>query len=429
MKIEQYGIQMKKIISAIFLAGCLVVVASGLSAGNKVKPEAPKKIDDPYKSISLLMDVMELVREKYVDSEKVTYEKLIHGALKGMLQELDPYSIYEEPKYYKNTVEQTRGSFGGLGIVVTKKRGYLEVVSPMEDTPGFRAGLQAGDQILEINGKSTRRLTLRQCVNLLKGPPQTNVKLKVYHKAKDSTSNLQITRERIKISPIKGAKIIDDGIGYIRIVQFSAPVAGHLQKALKKMKKQKLRALVLDLRGNPGGLLSSAVQVCSLFIDNGKLVVYTEGRNVKDRQTFNADSSVKYLDIPMTVLIDNNSASASEIVAGCLKDHKRAVLVGEKSYGKGSVQTIIPLMDRSAIRFTTAKYYTPSKRVIHDKGIDPDIPVEISRGQEFILARQRAMFPGQVKPDPTWCITDVQLQRAMEILKGICLFSENGKSE
>ena len=414
----------KTILAFVFLVN--------LSIGYKIysESEGSKPADDGYKSISLLMNVLELLRENYVDPSQVSYDKLIHGALKGMLQELDPFSAYEEPQRFKHTLEETNGAFGGLGIVVTSKNNMIEVVAPMEDSPGFRAGIQPGDIIMEIDGKSTRLMDLQECVNLLKGAPGTKVGLTVYRKSEDSTKELNIERAVIEVSSIKGGKIIDDGIGYIRITQFTLPTAERLDEALKKLKQdESFKGLILDLRGNPGGLLDSAVQVCSRFIKKGELVVFTEGREKSNRVEYHSLACEKMLDIPIVLLLDANSASASEIVAGCLKDYGRAVLVGTRSFGKGSVQSVVPLPDKGAVRFTTAKYYTPSKRVIHGEGIEPNIPINIPADIERKLAQQRAAYPGEVKPNIPGAVSDPQLQRAIEILKGISLFTQAKKDE
>jgi len=385
--------------------------------------DTPQQGETPYKDVSLFLQVLQLVREHYVDKDKVSYERLLRGAMKGMLQELDPFSIYEEPIRYKGTVEDTSGQFGGIGIVVSLKNDVLEVVAPMEDTPGFKAGIQAGDIILEVDGKSARRMDIQDCVKLLKGKPGTSVTLKIYRRSDDSTKDLTIERAVIAISPVKGARMLEGKIGYVRITQFSNPTASELDIALKKLKEDRMKALIIDLRGNPGGLLSSAVEVCSRFLEKDALVVFTEGRSESDRVEFRSMPCEKTLELPIAILVNGNSASAAEIVSGCLQDRKRAVLVGSRTFGKGSVQTVVPLSDGGAVRLTTAKYYTPSKRVIHGNGIEPDIHVEMSPGAEAALAQQLALLPGEAKPGAK-TVKDVQLERAMEILKGICLFSE-----
>lgn len=395
------------------------------AASEEKKPIAkmPDFDDDGYKSLFLFMNVMQMLRENYVEQDKVTYERLMKGAMKGMLNELDPFSVYETPEHYSRTIEDAKGEFSGLGIVVTSKNNILEVVAPMEDTPGFKAGIQPGDIIMEIDGKSTRSMNLNECIEALKGAPGTSVEVTIYRKSDSSTKKLKIERAIIEVSPVKGTKIMDSGIGYIRLTQFSEPLPEKLDEAIEKLKKQKLKALILDLRGNPGGLMTTAVQVCSRFIKEGKVVVSTQGRKESDKQEFFSLSCDKTLDIPMVVLVDASSASASEIVAGCLQDYKRAVLVGDKTFGKAFVQSVVPLSNKGAVRFTTAKYFTPNKRLIHGSGVSPDIQVKLSEPEELKLISQRSLFPGVIKPDTPNAISDIQLERALEILKGICLYS------
>lgn len=392
-------------------------------------PQIKENDNDAYSSISLFMNVMQLLRQSYVDPEKVTYKKLLEGAMKGMLHELDPFSAYETPENYQHTIEGTQGHFGGLGIVVTNKNNALEIVSAMEDTPGFKAGLHAGDIITEIDGEPIKTLQLSECVKRLKGLPGTKVSITVYRRSDDSTKKFDIERAEIKIPSVKGANIVSDKIGYIRLSQFTAPVAQELDRALEKLKDQHIKGLVLDLRNNPGGLLSSAIETASRFIPDDQVIVSTQGRNRDDRQEFKSVPCEKLTDVPMAVLVNENSASASEILAGCLKDHKRAVIIGQRTFGKAFIQSIVPLSDKGAIRFTTGKYYTPSGQLIHGEGIKPDIEINVSPETEMKLSRQTSVYPGVIKPDANGAIKDIQLERAVEILKGISVFSELGDHE
>lgn len=410
-------------VSLLVMIGLTVNLLLGYKVYSDATVENPK--DDGYQAISNLMFVIQELRQNYVDGDKVTYGKLVEGALKGMLHELDPFSSYENPKRYEDMIEQTEGQFGGIGVVVTMKNKMLEVVAPLEDTPGFEAGIHAGDLIVKIGDKDTRSMSLSECVNLLKGVPGTKVAITIYRKSEDLTKDLEIERAVIKLSGVKGPTIIENEIAYLRISQFVGTTAAKLENALREMKKENPKGLILDLRGNPGGLLSSAISVCSNFLEKGKLVVFTEGKRESQKREYFAMDCEKVLDLPMVILIDQNSASASEIVAGCLQDYKRAVLVGETSFGKGSVQSVIPLPNKGgAIRFTTARYYTPSERVIHGEGIDPDIVVKIRERDLLKLAHQRSKYPGVIKPDEKGAVTDVTLERAVGVLKGICLFSE-----
>jgi len=417
----------------LFLVFIFIFVFNNQLYSGKGEPAEKRPLSGPdeegYKSMLLFIDVMELVRQSYVDEDKVTYDKLIKGALKGMLNELDPFSTYETPELYKKTMEDTKGVFGGIGIVVTSKNNVLEVVSPMEDTPGFKAGIHAGDIIMEIDGQTTRSMDLSECVKMMKGPPGSKVSLKIYRRSDDSTKKVTVERAVIEVSPVKGARIIRDGIGYIRIIQFSEPAAEKLDEAVGKLKAEGMKALILDLRGNPGGLLTSAVQVCSRFLEEGEPVVLTEGRQPNERKEFRALKCEKTLDMPLALLVNSSSASASEIVAGCMQDHKRAALIGTKTFGKAFIQSIVPLGENGALRFTTGKYYTPDKRLIHGAGISPDIEINVSEKEDALLFNQRSMYPGVIKPEVPNSIEDKQLKRAVEILKGVCLFSEAHKND
>ena len=274
--------------------------------------------------------------------------------------------------------DDTAGEFGGLGIVISIKDGVLTIVAPMEDTPGFKAGLLSGDKIIEIDNASTDGLQLPEAVKKLRGPPGSKVTIKILRPKTQEVRTVEIVRAKINVPSVKDVKMLEEGIGYLRIVQFNEPTANALQDALDKLTKEGLQGLIVDLRNNPGGLLTSAIEVSEKFLRRGDLIVYTQGRNEKPQQTFRVKGRYHYLQFPMVILVNGGSASASEIMAGALQDHQRAILVGEKTFGKGSVQSVLPLDDGSAIRLTTAKYYTPSKRVINEHGIEPDIVVPMS---------------------------------------------------
>ena len=303
------------------------------------------------------------------------------------------------------------------------------MISAMEDTPGFKAGLHSGDIITDIDGEPIKSLQLNDCVKKLKGMPGTKISVTIYRRSDDSTKTFDIERAEIKVPSVKGANLVADKIGYIRLSQFSAPVAQELDNALEKLKDQHIKGLVLDLRNNPGGLLSSAIETASRFIPDDQVIVSTQGRNKDDRQEFKSVPCEKLTDVPMAVLVNENSASASEILAGCLKDHKRAVIIGQRTFGKAFIQSIVPLVDKGAVRFTTGKYYTPSGQLIHGEGIKPDIEISVSPETEMKLSRQTSLHPGVIKPEGHGMIKDVQLERAVEILKGISVFSELGDHE
>lgn len=391
--------------------------------------------DSPYPNIELFSYVMEKVRKDYVDGEHLTYQQLVHGALKGMLNTLDPHSEFMDAEKYKELQNDTQGAFGGLGIVISMRDNFITVVAPMEDSPGFKAGILTGDRIVKIDGRSTDNLTLQEAVKTLRGEPGTQVKITIFRPSSGLTKEHTLTRAIINVDMVKdinGRKefpLSENRIGYVRLVQFGEKTSDDLNAALKKLKSQGMQALILDLRWNPGGLLEQAVDVCEKFLPRGELVVTTEGRNPAQNSVRRAMGRGDLLNgMPIVVLVNMGSASASEIVAGCLQDLKRAVILGEKTFGKGSVQSILPLHDGSALRLTTAKYYTPSHKVIHKEGITPDIVVTMTEQEELDLILRRT--PGGVEsleegdrervrhaPDP-------QLERAMDLLKGITLFTQ-----
>jgi len=383
--------------------------------------------DDAYQQIHLLTRSLMLIRHNYVDESKVSYSNLITSALNGMLSSLDPYSQFLEPTEYKDLKEDTQGAFGGIGIQIGVKDNILTVISPMEDTPASRAGLLAGDKIVEIDGQRTETLGLRDAVHRLRGAKGTTARLKIL-RGKE-TKEYTLIREIIRVTSIKGVRMIEDGIAYVRVTDFSETTAGALLEALRKLETNTVKALVLDLRNNPGGLLTSAIECSSLFLGRGELVVSTRGRDTNPREiAARSSGQAHYTGFPMAILVNGGSASAAEIVAGALQDNKRAVLVGEPTFGKGSVQNVIPLDNGNALRLTTAHYYTPSGRLIHEKGIEPDVVVPIAVEEWPDIFRKRAFvessvpLPESEKPANFDHITDRQLDRAVDLLKGILIF-------
>ena len=418
----------------------LVVLTLNLAIGARLylgSAEAAEK-DSAYPNLELFSVVMERIRKDYVDGKDVTYQELVHGALKGMVNTLDPHSEFLEPSKYKELQSDTQGQFGGLGIVVSLKDEFLTVVAPMEDTPGFKAGILSGDRILKIDGKSTERLGLPDAVKSLRGDPGTEVTITVQRPSTGVIKDLKLTRAVINVDmakDINGRKqfpLGEDKIGYIRLTQFGEKTADELDAALKKLKAQDMQAFILDLRGNPGGLLDQAVEVCEKFLPRGQLVVSTEGRNLV--QKYPAKGRGDQLNnLPMVVLVNAGSASAAEIVAGCLQDVKRAVLLGEKTFGKGSVQSILPLQDGAALRLTTAKYYTPSHKVIHEHGITPNIEVFMTDDEERAMLLKRS--PGGLETleagdrEMMEKLRDPQFDRAVDVLKGILLFAQRAPAD
>lgn len=380
--------------------------------------------DEAYQNIALFTRALEQIRNNYVDKDKVSYELLIRGAMRGMMDSLDEHSQFLDKDMYDDMQEDTKGQFGGLGIVISMKDNGLAIISPMEDTPGFRAGLMSDDRILEIDGAPTDGISLPEAVKKLRGEPGTQVSLKVLRPKTQEVKIYDLERAEIKVPSVKDTRLLEDGIGYIRITQFNEPTAMALQKEIDLLREQSMRSLVLDLRNNPGGLLRSAIDVSQKFLRSREVIVSTQGRGDGDQQVFRAGGRDRLLDVPMVVLVNGGSASASEIVAGALQDHHRAVLVGEKTFGKGSVQSVLPMEEGSALRLTTAKYYTPSDRMIHELGIEPDIVVPMSPDDWRSLMEQRARSENpSAFPEPmTNIVTDVQLERAMSVLRGIMIY-------
>ena len=415
---------------ALLLGLNLVVAARIYSQATSAKAEK----DNPYVQMELMTKVMELIRKDYVDQSKTAYKDLTYGALRGMVGALDPHSQFMEPQGYQDMKDDTEGKFGGLGIVISSsKEGFITIVAPMEDTPGARAGLLPADRIIKIDGKPTDKMTVSDAVRLLRGDPGTKVTITIFRaKAKDPADKIKdyaIERAEIKVESVKDAKILEDGIGYIRMTQFNEPTADEFEKALAKLEAKGMDALIFDLRNNPGGLLESARKVASKFVPAGELIVSTEGRDIAQKLVYRSDRGKKRT-YPVVLLVNNGSASASEIVAGALQDLKRAVLVGETTFGKGSVQSILPLPDGSAVRLTTAKYYTPSHKVIHEHGVTPDILVPVTEEEERKLMEQRsrANLPPEEGEKPAEKVSDAQLERAVDVIKGVKLFAKQTKT-
>lgn len=354
-----------------FVAVALLVVGAFVFLGNGHSGAAATS---DYENMELFTDVLTLIKKNYV--EEVDTKKLIQGAINGMLQSLDPHSSYMPPETFKEMKIDTKGSFGGLGIEITIKEGFLTVITPIEDTPAFKAGIKAGDQIVKIEDKYTKDMTIMEAVNLMRGPKGTKVTISIMREGLEKPREYSIVRDVIQVKSVK-SRMLDDGYAYVRIAQFQEKTDDDLTKALQTLRSGggNLQGLVIDLRNNPGGLLDQAVKVADHFVKEG-LIVYTEGRDPESKMKFSARKNGKEPEYPIVVLVNGGSASASEIVAGALQDHARAVVMGTQTFGKGSVQTIIPLSEDSGLRLTTARYYTPSGRSIQAKGITPDIVVD-----------------------------------------------------
>jgi carboxyl-terminal processing protease len=415
---------MRRLIFSAFLA--LSLTAQAREASTAATPS--KNEESPYDQLQLLARAIQLIRQDYVDETKIDYKELTYSALRGMLDHLDPHSQFMEPKSFKSMQEDTRSEFGGLGVVVTQKSGILTVINPMEDTPGFKAGILPGDQILKINGENTDNLALNDAVEKLRGNPGEKVSLTLRRPSTGEVKDYEIAREVIKVASIKDACILprrdpaQARIGYARITQFNEPTASELGAALDKLEAQGMDALILDLRHNPGGLLGSAVDVCGHFVPPNTLVVSTEGR-AASREYRTSVKAAPHRKYPVVVLTNYASASGSEIVAGALKDLDRALIVGETTFGKGSVQSIVSLPDGSAARLTTAKYFTPGRKLIHEHGVSPHIRATLTHEEESDLLRSR-----RKREDPATsetAIWDPQLERAVDALLGSLQYVKN----
>ena len=422
---------------AILLLFCLGL---GLFFSGQAKVAAVPRED--YESLETFTNILAIVRKNYVD--EVNTKELMTGAINGMLNSMDPHSGYLTPELYKELQMDTQGRFGGLGIEITVRNGMLTVVSPIEDTPAFRAGIKAGDQILKIDDEFTKDMNLMQAVKKMRGLKGSKLNLSIKREGVPDLLNFSIVRDTIRVQSVR-SRVLEEGYAYIRLAQFQERSDRDLQKALEKLSSEKggVKGLVLDLRNNPGGLLTQAVRVADLFLDSG-MIVYTEGRLENQKQKYFARKEGSWTEFPIVVLVNGGSASASEIVAGALQDHKRAVILGTKTFGKGSVQTILPLDDNSALRLTTARYFTPKGRSIQATGIVPDIvlenvPVQEARAEEKKrLGLREENLPGhlqnqqeqkekekQAQQEKEESVeNDGQLKRALELLKGWDVFKQ-----
>ncbi len=358
----------KVALSIVFIISLIVSITI---PHGKIKAET----EEIYDKLKVFADVLSIVQKNYVEETKP--EDLIYGAINGMLRTLDPHSSFMRPDLYKELQVETKGSFGGIGIEITIRKGVLTIVSPIEDTPAFRAGLKAGDKIIKIEDEYTENMTLLDAVKRMRGPAGEKVTISIMRKGFTEPKDFTLTREVIRIKSVKYKLLEEDNIGYIRLSQFQEKTGPEFNKALDTLEQgdKPLTGLILDLRNNPGGLLDQAVKVCDVFIDKG-LIVYTQGRIEGQQMKFNAHPNSKPHDYPIIVLVNAGSASGSEIVAGALQDHNRAVILGAPTFGKASVQTIIPLDGGAGLRLTTARYYTPSGRSIQATGIIPDVIVK-----------------------------------------------------
>jgi len=360
--------------------GFLIAIFIFIGARIGFSDNKSKNNDQLYKQVELFSDTLAIVQKEYVEQTKT--KDLIYGSLKGMLASLDPHSQFMDPDSYNELKVDTQGKFGGLGIEITIRDGILTIITPIEDTPAWKAGLKAGDRVVKIQDELTRDMTLSDAVKRMRGKPGEAVSLTILRDSEKKLLDFKIIRDIIKIKDIKHVRILENGIGYIRLTEFRENTMQELNNALGTLSKQGMNALIIDLRNNPGGLLDTAVKIAGKFLPANKKIAYTKGRQKSQNLEFLSDAKNTNLDLPLVILINEGSASGSEIVAGALQDYKRAIIIGTKSFGKGSVQTVIPLSDGAALRLTTSHYFTPSGKIINGKGIIPDILVEEGKEDE-----------------------------------------------
>jgi len=400
----------EKQVVLVLLAAVLVSMFAGAVMAKRLPSQG-----GIYEQLKVFTEALSYVESNYVD--EVEPEKAIHGAIRGMLRTLDPHSSFMPPDVYREMQVETEGRFGGLGIEITMRDDVLTVVSPIEGTPDFRAGIQPGDQSIKADGEATKEMSLVDAVKKLRGPEGSAVTIAIFRQGFSEPKDFTLSRAVIKIKSVRWTKL-QENIGYVKLRSFHKTTEEELEEALRDLGEQQIKALVLDLRNNPGGLLEQAIAVANVFLDGGQLIVYTKGRLPNQNMKGFAKSEGFHVTYPVAVIINGGSASASEIVAGALQDLNRATVVGTQSFGKGSVQTIIPLSDGSGLRLTTAKYYTPKGGEIHGKGITPDMVVEKPQEAENQESEQKAQrsrrqieLPGDDLSD------DPQLQKAVDFLK------------
>ncbi|MDD5005915.1 MAG: S41 family peptidase [Candidatus Omnitrophica bacterium] len=411
----------------------LLTVCFLFFVGSSMKVDRTVK-DETYKELGLLSDTLYIIQTQYVEESKP--KDLIYGTLRGMLSALDPYSEFLDPQEYNELKSDTEGKFSGVGMEITTKDGLITVISPIENTPAWNAGIKTGDIIVKIDDKVLKDYTLNDAVRALRGKPGTEVKITIWRQGVKELLELKITRAIIKIDDIKDVRIIEPGIGYIRLVEFSEETPNDLALALEDLKKKGMKALVLDVRNNPGGLLTVAAQVAEMFLDENKLIVSTKGKADVQTLEFRSKHNSPHKDLLMVIMVNEGSASGSEILAGALQDYRRAIIVGRKTFGKGSVQTIIPLSDGSAVKLTTSKYFTPLGRSIQGEGIEPDINVEPIQLPPGVNIEQDQNVPEEIAKvfglDNTSgdlfmkkYKLDNQLMRAVAVLKGLLIYTSS----
>ena len=434
-----------------------LIFAVSLSLSTLAVSQMDRKTkDDLYSQIELFSYALTTIQSDYVD--ELSSKDLIYGSLKGMLASLDPHSQFLKPEEYQDLKTETQGKFGGLGIEISIRDGLLTVISPIEDTPAWKAGLKPEDRIVKIGEDLTKDITLDEAVKKLRGDPGTAVMITVLREETQEILEFNIVREIIHIEDVKYTQILQDNIGFIRLTEFREDSAKEFRKALDQLVKDGASALILDLRNNPGGLLNVAIEITEEFLPDGQIIVSTKGRRPSQNTVTKSRNKTHWIDWPMVVLINNGSASGSEILAGALKDNKRAITLGTKSFGKGSVQSVIPMPDGSGLRLTTSKYFTPSGASIHGVGIEPDIVIDyvpfdeeensdnkndkkkkqkdvqkvfenVEKNKKENKEEQKSTLEDKDKDVHERLLNDNQIQSAISVLKGIRVFKQFQENE
>ena len=419
-------VMLKRLLVIACGAACGIILATAVTRLHPAWSLWPNRELD--RNAAYFRSVLNLVAKNYVDEKDADYDKLTHTALEAMLRSLDPHSEFLRAGAYRELREEMDGKFGGIGVQVERRDSKVIVIAPIADTPGERAGIQRGDEITKVDGQSLEKIGMDKIIERLRGKPGTKVSVTLFRPAKKITIDLTLTREVIKVESVRDVRMLGDGIGYIQLTQFSERTGAEFKQALKQLQTDGAKALILDLRNNPGGLLDAAVEVAEPFFQRGELIVYTKGRTADSRQELRAGSVAGGLTLPVAVLVNSGTASAAEVVAGALKDTARAVVVGETSFGKGSVQSVFQIRNGEALRLTTARYYTPSGVSIHEKGIEPQVAVSVSPEDEAKVRLQRLRrditdpkeFAARFGFEP---VEDRPLQAALDVLKGVGLFA------
>lgn len=414
-----------KLLALTLLLLCALSAVMAVHGKEEAKKSQGK--DDLFKQVELLADSISIVRDDYVD--EVDSKKLVYGAMKGMLSSLDDFSQFMEPDEYNEIRMETKGEFGGIGIEISHREGILTVVTPLVGTPAEAAGIQSGDKIVRINDKITRDMTLSEAVKEMRGKPGTTLKLTLWREKDQKILEVTVKRAMIKIHSIRKASLVEDKIGYIKIVEFQENTAKDLDEALKKLDGEGMDALILDLRNNPGGLLESAVAVSERFLPKDSLIVSIKARSPEQNVEFKSSGKFTRPDKPLIVMVNEGSASGSEIVAGAVQDNKRGLILGMKTFGKASVQTVIPLKDGSALRLTTASYYTPNGKLIRNEGIAPDVVAEREKPSPAEKEESEDIFEKleEKGPEPSDKIDldkDSQLKLAVNLVKAMNIYKE-----